>query len=153
MPRDRSSEGEAPEISPQVRGRGTGRPVDPALGVPAAVREALRPWLDIDEVGAEGLWIWLLSIVPALPKDPPTRDDPTRVEELARALAACAGDRARVHFQAAEYFRENRALARRLKALEAMLSLRPTTGTESGGPVPDPEAEAATRRYLGGKRA
>jgi len=119
---------------------------------------ALRPWLDVTEVGAVGVRAWLLSVLPLLPKpgsgdhvldrDSSRGSAEERLERLARALAECAGDRARSHFQAAEYFRENRVLARRVKALEAIVRTRAeATGSRPAG-LDDPEATAATERYL-----
>ena len=122
------------------------------------LRDALLPWLDLDEVGPVGLQTWLLSIVPALPR--PTSGDHVldrdssrgsleeRLNAMARALADCAGDRARKNFQAAEYFRENQVLVRRLKALEAMIRTRVATGKLPPVDLSDAKAEAATHRYL-----
>jgi hypothetical protein len=120
------------------------------------LRRALRPWIDLAEVGAPGLRIWLLSVLPLLPV-PASRGtrpltDAERLSELAKALADCAGDRARVHFQASEYFRENQVLARRVKALEAMVRLKRKTEGSDPADLSDPEAEAATLRYFGPTR-
>jgi len=129
-----------------------------ALELNDELREALLPWLDLDEVGPIGLQSWLFSIVPALPR--PALGDHVldrdashgsleeRLNAMAHALAECASDRARKNFQAAEYFRENRVLVRRLKALEAMIRTRVATGKLSPVDLSDPQAEAAARRYL-----
>jgi hypothetical protein len=124
------------------------------LALTRELRLALRPWLDLDEVGGEGLRTWLLSILPLIPRPagPGARDTTAsrsgRVEDLARALAECAGDRARVHFQASEYFQENRALARRVKALEAMLRVRARAEGRDDSGIASAESDAASRRYL-----
>jgi hypothetical protein len=87
------------------------------LGLPQEAVDALRPWIDVNEVGAEGLGIWLVSIRPLLPH--PAGGNPSeygmtrpaidRLTEFARSLAECASDRARVHYQAAQYFQDNRS--------------------------------------------
>jgi hypothetical protein len=129
-----------------------------SLDLTDELRAALRPWIDLDEVGPEGLRSWLLSIVTLVPR--PSAGDHVidrnvahgtleeRLDALAHALADCASDRARKNFQAAEYFRENRVLARRLKAVEAMIRARVETGQMTPVEVADPEADAAARRYL-----
>ena len=113
----------------------------------------LRPWIDVDELGSQGFLSWLQSILPLIPPSRSTKraasEDPSeRIQELAAALAECASDRARVHFQAAEYYRENQALARRMKALEAALRSKPPGREQSRGVTEDSEAERASRRYL-----
>ncbi|HTW56456.1 MAG TPA: hypothetical protein VMG36_08475 [Thermoplasmata archaeon] len=134
-----------------------GRPVAAPLVLDDELRRALRPWIDLTEVGPLGLRSWILAILPLVPRPSPesravdrdeSRDLPAdRLAALALALAECATDRARTHFQAAEYFRENRLLARRVRALEAMLRTRASV-EGAAAPPPDPEAEAATHRYL-----
>ena len=119
-------------------------------------REALRPWIDLEMVGAEGLDAWLRSVARLLPPPrpldsaPASPDPSSRVQELAAALVECAGDRAKVHFQAAEYFRENQALARRVKALEAAVEATAHGATVARLPPRDPDADRAAERYLPG---
>ena len=115
---------------------------------PSRLVAQLRPWIDLDAVGLTGLYRWLESIVPLLPapEGGATKvhaDPEARVRQLSRALAASAGNEARAHFQASEYFRENRVLARRLLALEAVLRTR-------GTPVParSRDIDASLRRYV-----
>lgn len=115
-----------------------------------ATKEALRPWIDLDVVGLEGLESFVLSLltlahVSGVGSPYASEPEGSRLRTLARALADCAGDRAQAHFQAALYFRENQVLVRRVKALEAMLRTR---GTAQGPSPTDPEADAAARRYL-----
>ena len=117
------------------------------------LKALLRPWIDVDELGPRGFILWLQSILPLIPRSRPTKrgasQDPSeRIQELAAALAECSSDRARVHFQAAEYYRENQALARRMKALEAALRSNPPGREQSRGLTEDSEAERASRRYL-----
>ena len=144
-----------------TKGLGTvaraGRAATPPMELDSELREALRPWIDVDEVGAVGLRTWILSVLPLVPRPntevrSPDRDGShesgeARVSALAMALAECATDRARAHFQASEYFQENRVMARRVRALESMLRTRSVAkGTEA--PPPDPESDAAAHRYL-----
>ncbi len=161
MPRETGSGG-AERAFRAERPRGGGRSRRP-LELTDELRQALLPWLDLDEVGPEGLGSWLLSIVGALPR--PSAGDHVldrdasygtteeRLNQMAYALAECASDRARTNFQASEYFRENRALARRVKALEAMLETRMAAGQMERVDLTDPEADAATHRYMPVKRS
>ena len=112
---------------------------------PAMLTERLRPWIDIDAVGPEGFHAWLGTIVALLPSlEPPTRaGSEGRIASLARALADCASDRARAHFQASEYYRDNVALATRVKALEAIVHTSRRTI-----PSPSPAEAKSTERYL-----
>ncbi len=131
----------------------TGPRAEEAPGFPRSIAELLRPWIDLDELGWMGFEVWLRSVLPMVPPPgPPSRGRPAteprqRVAELARALSACASDRARVHFEAAAYFRENQALARRIKAFEAIVRTRSERGEGLRLP-PDPEADRAAERYL-----
>lgn len=129
-----------------------------ALELTAELRQELLPWVDLAEVGAVGLRTWIATILPLVPRPTPggdpldrdvSRGTPSeRLTVLAKALAECASDRARAHFQASEYFRENRVLARRVKALEAILRTRVSAGKMGPVDVADPEADAAVRRYI-----
>ncbi len=134
-----------------------GRPRRP-LELTDELRAALLPWIDLDEVGPEGLRGWLLTIVALVPR--PRRGDHVidrddsrgspeeRLTKLAHALADCAGDRAVKNFQASEYFRENRVLAVRNKALEAIVRTGMATGKIAPMRLDDPAADAAAHRYL-----
>ncbi len=57
------------------------------LALSPEVVAALRPWLDVDAVGGEGLGVWLLSILPMLPPAaslrpvPRERDSNSALEE------------------------------------------------------------------------
>ncbi len=129
-----------------------------ALELSDDLRTALLPWIDLDEVGPEGLRSWLLSILALIPRtrrgdhvidrDSSGGTSEERVSALAHALADCAGDRAVKNFQAAEYFRENRVLAVRIKALEAIIRTGIGTGKLAPVQLDDPEAEVAAHRYL-----
>lgn len=115
--------------------------------------ERLRPWIDLDEVGVPGLEAFVLSVLPLIPRPrvavaTAREGEPERrVRELARALTECAGDRARARFQASLYFQENRVLARRVRALEAILRMGPRAREARAIPM-DPDADRATGRYL-----
>ena len=129
------------------------RPPPSLIELSPELKALLHPWIDVDELGPQGFLSWLRSILPLIPRSRPTErrasEDPfERIQELAAALAECSSDRARVHFQAAEYYRENQALARRMKALEAALRSNPPSPEQSRGLTEDSEAERASRRYL-----
>jgi hypothetical protein len=159
MPREhvlRSREPKTAPTLPTTMDPKSVRMLGAGLGLPADVLRALRPWINVEEVGADGLGAWLISILPLLPpasgqgeaegSDASGRED--RVVELARALSDCASDRARVHFQASRYFADNQVLARRVKALEGMLKItrraRPKETADSEGAASD----TAANRYL-----
>ena len=135
-------------------GPGTERSRTRALPLTPDLKEALLPWLDVDEVAPEELRQFLLTMIPLWPVPHGTpnpvraRALEERVTELARSLTECARDRARATFQASEYFRENRILARRLKALEALLRTRRAAEGSSEKLPTDSEAEEAAERYL-----
>lgn len=157
MPRE--AEAKESKRTGEPRREREGRPAGwGALPLTEELREQLRPWIDLAEVGPAGLESWLLSVLPLIPRtsagdhvldrDASHGDLQQRLSTLAHALADCASDRARKNFQASEYFRENRALARRLKALEAMLRTHMATGKMPRADLTDEESEAAVRRYV-----
>ncbi|MEM0129273.1 MAG: hypothetical protein QXG65_03820 [Thermoplasmata archaeon] len=115
---------------------------------PPAVIERLRPWINLSRAGPEEFYAWLMRLVPLLPEakapaDPHPEDLGTRVRELAGALAESARAEAQAHFQASEYYQANVLLARRVRALEAMLRA-------AGIPFPagSRSLEAAAERFL-----
>ncbi len=120
---------------------------------PAAVLPSLLPWVDLSRVGPEGFWLWLTDILPLLPVPapdpgrvpPPTASPERRIEELARALVGAAGEHARIRFLASEYYHDNTRLARRVKALEALLSLDPARASRV---EPDPQSGKVAEAYL-----
>ncbi len=132
-------------------GSRTGRAV--ATKIPADLRERLRPWIDVDEVGTDGLWLWLATVLPLLsaPAGEGFRAGPTpeeRIGELARDLVACARERARLTVAAEGYYRDNAALARRVKALEAEIETARRAGTYRAADA-DPAGDGASAdRYL-----
>lgn len=163
MPREVEAQVVGPErrtLLPTDRARSrTRRPMD----LTDELRALLLPWIDLDEVGPEGLDSWLRSIVASLPRpsvgdhvidrDVSAGTGDERLSAMAHALADCASDRARKNFQASEYFRENRVLSRRVKALEAMIRTRMATGQMPAADITDASADAAAHRYLPPKRS
>jgi hypothetical protein len=155
MPRGSEDASKPSETQLTTRRRGAGE-LDP----PPELRAALRPWVDVDEVGISGLWTWLHTIIPLLPPPGSPESSPARpegkkpeaddrVRQLATALTDCARERARLNFRAYEYYSDNTILARRVHALEGML--RNNVGEPDTSP-PDAETERATERYLPGRR-
>jgi hypothetical protein len=126
---------------------------------PEKIRRHLLPWIDLDEVGAEGFWSWLETLLPVIPRperftsgpQPSTEPPEVRLRHVARLLADCAGDRARLTFVAARYFQDNFVLALRVKALEAGLA-RYDRGRADPVAAGDEEARMAADRYLTRKR-
>jgi hypothetical protein len=119
------------------------------------LRAALRAHLDLDRVGLEGLGAWLESVLPLLPRpgsedrDPPERGRaPDRVRELSQALADCSRLRARDHFLASLYYRDNVLLSRRVKALEAVLRTAQKTGRVPNWNLPRAPRIEDDRHYL-----
>ncbi|MGC2035107.1 MAG: hypothetical protein WA761_06660 [Thermoplasmata archaeon] len=120
--------------------------------MPADPIEKLRPWIDVRTFGPVGFHRWLRTIPPLLPPSSPTPphavDLEGRIAAIARSLVESAGDEVQAHFQASEYFRENRLLARRIKALEAMLRT-----ARIPAPKGTTEVEIAVERYLPQERS
>jgi hypothetical protein len=122
---------------------------------PMELRKGLLPWIDVGEVGAEGFWLWLETLLPVLPSPQrgPTEsrtaaESPeVRLLQIARDLADCARERARLTTAAAHYYHDNFVLALRVKALEAGLA---QFDRERAEPTvaDDEEARAAADKYL-----
>ena len=129
------------------------RPIE--FAIPSDIQRRLAAWIDVDEVGAEGFWLWFRAVLPLLPEPTskgaestmPGAERPDRVRELAGDLVDCARERARLTVAAERYFRDNQALTRRLKALEAALRTFDEAGHGAELP-PDEEADDAAERYL-----
>lgn len=125
------------------------------FAMPEALRLRLGRWIDVDEVGAAGFWRWLETVLPILPSKGLVGDrladgrapSIPRLQELARDLVDCAGDRARLTIACEQYFSDNRALSMRVKALEAAVR-----SFERSGPTravdEDPETGQIAERYL-----
>lgn len=123
-------------------------------GMPADLRARLRKWVDVDEVGAEGFWLWLKAVVPLLPHP----ENPRRrallayasrrdeLEDLQRRIAVYAREQSRLAVVCGHYVRDNRLLTRRLKALEAALRTLEMAGNRIEI-RPDSDAEDAAARY------
>ncbi len=139
------------------KGSRAGRTVVVATRIPADLRERLRPWIDVDEVGTDGLWLWPATVLRPLPASVGEgfRAGPTpweRIGELARDLVECARERARLTVAAEGDYRDNAALARRGRALEAEIETarRAVTSRVAGA---DPSGDGASAdRYLRVKR-
>jgi hypothetical protein len=122
---------------------------------PAEVRKRLLAWIDLEQVGAEGFWLWLETVLPSLPlpergpagsrtaAEPPE----VRLRQIARDLADCARDRARLTIAASHYYQDNFILALRVKALEAGLA-QLDRGRDKPTIAGDEEARAAADDYL-----
>ncbi|MGI0055266.1 MAG: hypothetical protein ACREB9_00375 [Thermoplasmata archaeon] len=144
MPQSKPS---APPPTPAVAALETGEPVsDPWKPSPSTARK-VRAWIDLDQVGPAEFYRWLETVVTLLPppdrRPPRPTDSDGRISQLAHSLVESAQAEARAHFQASEYFRENSLLARRLKALEAII-------VTAGLPLPPGSraTEVATEHFL-----
>jgi hypothetical protein len=123
--------------------------------VPESLRVRLSTWIDVNEVGQAGFWVWLETVLPVLPPpverlaepSAPVASAPTRVRQLARGLVDCGRDRARLTIMCDRYFRDNQVLAVRLKSVEAALETTRATG-RSIEVTDDPETAATAERYL-----
>jgi hypothetical protein len=126
----------------------------PEYSMPFDIRRRLHEWVDVDEVGAEGFWIWLRAAVPLLPR-PGTaseradrvRSVPDELLELRRRVMFYAREHARLSVISGQCTRDNQTLSRRLRALESALK----TLEGAGHPVeipPDENATDAAQRYL-----
>ncbi|NNN16936.1 MAG: hypothetical protein HKL79_01025 [Thermoplasmata archaeon] len=114
------------------------------------LRKALVPWIDLDAVDWEAFEAWLFTVLATLPR-PGTTEAGTgedRLRALSLALVQAAQERAVSHFQAAEYFRDNQMLARRVKALEALLRAAQKRGFGGPGPSEETLESRAAARYL-----
>ncbi len=137
----------------KARTSGEGPPGD--LAIPPDLRRRLTAWVDVEEVGAEGFWLWLRAILPLLPT-PALGEKPQvslsgprtdEVRELQQRLVVYAREHARLNVLCDQYTRDNDILSRRLKALEAVLR----TFEMAGARVEIPEDEdvgEVTNRYL-----
>ncbi len=125
-----------------------------ASAIPRRIRRKVAPWIDVGEVGAAGFWDWFEAMLPSLgspgaspPSVNPELELAARVRELARDLTDCSADRARLITECDRYYRDNRVLSVRVKALEATLATQRERGRSIADPG-DPEAERAAERYL-----
>lgn len=124
-------------------------------GMPSDLRGRLRPWVDVDEVGAEGFWLWLRAVVPLLPmpEENPKRPAIFRLPKagdsaaLERRLVMYAREHSRLTVICNQYIRDNELLTRRLKALEAAIRTLQMAGNRVEIPTDDGAIEAGSR-YL-----
>ncbi len=120
------------------------------IALSVELRSALAPWIDVDAVDGKAFEAWLFTVLAILPRpdSPAAVKDEDRVRALSLALVQAAQERAVSHFQAAEYFRDNQMLARRVKALEAILRAATKRGFAGPEPTEDSLGRRAAARYL-----
>lgn len=136
------------------RRKGEGEPE-----IPDDIRRRLRAWVDVDQVGADGFWLWLRAIIPLLPNPGPTGKGPELgrgalpedLREMHRRLVVYAREHSRLTVMCTEYTRANVTLSRRLKALEAALRTVEMAGVRIEIP-PDEEAAEISSRFLPPRR-
>ncbi len=131
----------------------------PAFEIPPDLRRRLHAWVDVDEVGADGFWLWLRAVIPLLPNPAPTRRGSIppyagRAEdlrEMQQRLVVYAREHSRLNVLAEQCHRDNEVLARRLRALEAALRTLEMAGNKVV--IPDDEEIAdVSERYLPTRR-
>lgn len=129
------------------RGPRKDRPAVGSVPMPADLRARLLPWIDVDDVGEDGFWLWLGTILPLLPdpdraseSEPPHGRFPRPEPGLAHAMTDCARERARLTVMCDALEAQNRRLLRRLKALEAAVRAFSSAGYPVRLPPVDPEA-------------
>ncbi|MGC2358887.1 MAG: hypothetical protein WA691_01080 [Thermoplasmata archaeon] len=131
----------------------------PELRIPPDLRRRLAAWVDVDEVGPEGFWLWLRAILPLLPTpaspergqvlmNVPRTDD---VRELRQRLVVYAREHSRLSVVRDHYARDNQVLARRLKALEAALRTLEMAGAPVVIPADDDAGEVSEQYLRQGK--
>ncbi len=117
--------------------------------VPADLRRRLGAWIDVDEVGPDGFWLWFRAVLPLLPAPGEATSSGFREtdrREEHRRLVEYARDRARLSVICEQYARENQILARRIRALEGALRTIELAGHPVAVPD-DGEAEEMVERY------
>lgn len=125
------------------------------LAIPADLRRRLAAWVDVEEVGLEGFWLWLRAILPLLPTPAPKERAPVlmngprtdNVRELQQRLVVYARENSRLNVICDQYARDNQILARRLKALEAALRTFEMAGAAIVIPADD-DVRDVSERYL-----
>lgn len=125
------------------------------FSIPFDLRRRLHEWIDVDEVGAEGFWLWLRAVLPLLPSPGPatTTRGPAvpagleELRELRQRLVFYAREHARLLVISEQYARDNQTLSRRLRALESALRTLESAGHRIEIPT-DESAADASRRYL-----
>jgi hypothetical protein len=129
------------------------------LAIPADLRRRLAAWVDVEEVGLEGFWLWLRAILPLLPTPAPNERAPflmnvsrtDNVRELQQRLVVYARENSRINVICGQYARDNQILARRLKALEAALRTFDMAGAAIVIPADDDVSDVSERYLRPGK--
>ncbi len=131
----------------------------PAFEIPPDLRRRLHAWVDVDEVGPDGFWLWLRAVIPLLPSPatgrhgsiPPYAGRAEELRELQQRLVVYAREHARLNVIAEQSHRDNELLVRRLRALEAALRTLEMAGNKVV--IPDDEdVEDVSERYLPTRR-
>lgn len=125
------------------------------LSIPFDLRRRLHEWIDVNEVGTEGFWIWLRAVVPLLPRPEPTGQGPVasdrrgseQLQDLRRRLVFYAREHARLSVISDQRARDNQTLSRRLRALESALRTLELAGHRIDIP-PDEGSTDVVPRYL-----
>lgn len=118
--------------------------------IPPDIERRLTTWIDLEEVGADGFWLWFRAVLPLLP-NPGDRSESgfhtTDPHAEHRRLVEYARDRARLSVICEQYARENQILARRVRVLDGALRTLELAGQTVEIPT-DPEAEEMAERYV-----
>ncbi len=137
-------------------------------GIPESLRHRLYRWVEVDELGADGFWLWLRLVLPvllSLASGPSTRRTTLSILKQSHVLHQRVVDARREHRRAAtfleQYVRDRTILERRLAALHSRLGeiesesrlevfsgrARKLDRTDS-----TPTLRSAKRRSAGGRR-
>ncbi len=124
------------------------------LAIPPDLRRRLKSWIDVDEVGPAGFWIWLRAVVPLLPQpDRPSKrtadalgSPREMIRQLEQRLTIFAREQSRLSVLCDQALHDNELLVRRLRALEAALRTLQLAGHSIAVPA-DADIEAAIERY------
>ncbi len=123
---------------------------DEKFDIPPDIERRLTTWIDLEEVGADGFWLWFRAVLPLLP-NPTDRSESgfrtTDPQAEHRRLVEYARDRARLSVICEQYARENHILARRVRVLDGALRTLELAG-QKVEIATDLEAEEMADRYV-----